>query len=82
MWRLFLLGVVHGESRCKKKRRAVHCLNEAYDQFISETHKTCLECMYSEAISGGLFTRDDDYRCTRDNKKVKMDKLACSYFIG
>jgi hypothetical protein len=70
------------ESRCKKRHRSVECLDEACSQFVSEDQNTCLECAYSEAITGGLFVKDDDYRCTRNNKKVKMDTVACRYFVG
>ena len=48
--------------------------------FHLEEAKSCLDCTYSEAVVGGLFTKAGTYYCNARNKKIHMDDLACSRF--
>lgn len=67
--------------KCKKRNRSINTDDPACSNFVSDTHNACWECTYSEAMTGEWFAKDDDMRCTRTNKKVKEDALACQYFI-
>lgn len=78
----FYWGLDYGVPKCKKKNKRAESLDSACNQFVSETHQTCLDCIYSEALTGGLFVGPNDYKCTKTNKKVKSDTLSCGYFVG
>ena len=65
---------------CKKKKRKVEGDAPACSSFVTEEAKSCLDCTYSEAVVGGLFTKAGTYYCNARNKKIHMDDLACSRF--
>lgn len=71
----------YGNWKCAQKRKSVQISDRACDKFVSDSHHTCIDCYYCEYITGGLFTKDDDCRCTRTNKKVKDSTLSCSHFV-
>lgn len=66
---------------CKKKGKKVEGDAVACSGFLPEDTKSCLECMYAEALVGGFFNRPGDYKCTLKDKKVHMDDVACSSFV-
>jgi hypothetical protein len=65
---------------CKKKKRKVEGDAPACSSFVTEEAKSCLDCTYSEAVVGGLFTKAGTYYCNARKKKIHMDDLACSRF--
>ena len=65
---------------CKKRKRIVGGFDAACSYFVSDDAKSCLDCYYSEADTR-FFARNDAYICSRTNKKVSRDDIACSHFV-
>lgn len=71
---------IRGDWYCKKKRKAISCLDIACGDFVSDEKRSCSECAFSEWNSS-FFAGNDSYICTRTNKKIKGSDVQCSKFI-
>ena len=60
--------------------RTVNGDDTACSYFVSDDAKTCLDCYFSEANTG-FFASSNSYICTRNNKKVSSNDIACKYFV-
>ena len=89
MWEVLQMSKVCGDCyyskydngwKCKKGKSIYDSQDDACSKFLSEDTKSCLYCYYYAADSS-YFAGDKDGVCTRTDKSIKDDDIACGHFI-